>query len=91
MISLPDRCADVAFAPNSDNLATDIIAIGISCLEAEALVRKVGAQVRSVGGPSRVEVDGYTCVRTGENTGMGLPASDFECTNGTKTVHFKRL
>jgi hypothetical protein len=90
VISLPDRCADVAFAANSDNVATDIIAIGISCSEAQALIRKVDAQISSVGGPSRVEVDGYTCVLTGEKT-VGLPASDFECTNGAKTVRFRRF
>jgi hypothetical protein len=87
----PGACADVAFAPNSDNLATAVIATGVSCADAEALVRKVGAQVRSVGGPSRVEVDGYVCLRTGENTAPGLPASDFECTSGSRKITFRRL
>lgn len=85
----PDRCVNVAFAVNSDNLASDIVASGLSCAEAEALVRKVGAQVRSVGGPSRVEADGFVCLRTAE-TDVGLPASDFECTSGSKRVTFHR-
>jgi hypothetical protein len=82
-------CADVAFAPNSDNLAGSIVATGLTCAEAEGLVRKVGVQVGAVGGPSRVEVDGFTCIRTAEND-RGLPSSDFECTNGTKVVTFNR-
>ncbi|MGI8809882.1 MAG: hypothetical protein ACR2KK_18980 [Acidimicrobiales bacterium] len=84
-------CTDVAFSPNSENLASDIVANGVGCVEAEALVRKVGAQVRSVGGPSRVEADGYVCVRTSENDpDRGLPSSDFECVSGAKKVTFTR-
>jgi len=83
------RCADVGFAPNTDNLASGIVASGLSCAEAEALVRKVGTQVRSVGGPSRVEVDGFTCIRTSESD-RGLPSSEFECTSGPRRVTFRR-
>lgn len=85
-------CADVGFAPNSDDLATDIVATGVGCVEAEALVRNVGAQVRSVGGPSQLEADGWACVRTSENDpDRGLPSSDFECVTGSKKVTFRRL
>lgn len=85
-------CDDVGFAANSDNLATDIVATGVGCIEAEALIRKVGAQVGSVGGPSRVEADGWACVRTSENDpDRGLPSSDFECVSGSKKVTFRRL
>lgn len=87
----PETCADVAFAPNSDNIATTIVASGVSCAEAEALVRKAGTQLRSVGGPSRAEVDGWVCVRTASSTGPGLPASDYECTSGSNKVTFHRL
>jgi hypothetical protein len=82
-------CVDVGFAPNSDNLASEIVASGMGCVEAEALVRKVGPQVRSVGGPSRVEVDAFVCIRTAE-TDRGLPTSYFECTSGSATVTFIR-
>jgi hypothetical protein len=85
-------CSDVVFAPNSDDLATEIVATGVGCVEAEALVRNVGAQVRSLGGPSRVEADGWVCVRTSENDpDRGLPYSDFECVSGSKKVTFQRL
>ena len=83
------RCSDVAFAPNSDNLASEIVATGVTCAEAEALVRKVGRQVGAVGEPSRVEADGWVCIRTASNERF-LPNSDFACTSGSKTVTFRR-
>ena len=83
------RCQDIAFAPNSDNLASDIVATGVTCAEAEALVRKVGPQVGAIGGPSRVEADGWVCIRTASNDRF-LPNSDFACTSGSKTVTFHR-
>ena len=83
------RCNDIAFAPNSDNLASDIVATGVTCAEAEALVRKVGPRVGAIGEPSRVEVDGWVCIRTASNERF-LPNSDFACTSGSKTVTFHR-
>lgn len=83
-------CVNVEFAPNSDNLAVEIRATGVGCVEAEALVRKVGTQLRSVGGPSRVEADGWVCVRTSQSE-QGLPSSEFECVNGSRKVTFRRF
>lgn len=82
-------CADIAFSPNSDNLASGIVAAGVPCAEAEALVRQVGAQVGATGGPSRVEADGWICVRSASRVTF-TPSSDFACTSGTKTVSFRR-
>jgi hypothetical protein len=84
------ECADVGFAPNTDNVAGSIVATGLGCAEAEALVRKVGAQVGAIGGPSRVEADGFVCVRTSQYEGMGLPSSTFLCTSGSRQVSFVR-
>lgn len=83
-------CVSVAFAPNSDDLAAEIVSNGVDCAAAEALVRKVGVQLRSVGGPGRVEADGWVCARTSESTGPGLPFSSYECVNGTRRVTFRR-
>lgn len=83
-------CYDVGFTPNSDNVAGQIMATGLDCAEAEAFVRKVGTQLRSVGGPSRVELDGWVCTRTSANDGPGLPSSDFECVSGSRKVTFHR-
>jgi hypothetical protein len=85
------RCADVGFTPNSDDVAGGIVAAGMTCAEAEALVRTVGQQVQSLGGPSRVEASGFVCVRTSQDDGSrGLPSSTFECTSGSKRVTFVR-
>ena len=63
----------------------------MTCAEATALVRTVGAQVGAAGGPSRVEASGFVCLRTSQNEGRrGLPSSTFECSNGTKKVTFDR-
>ncbi len=84
-------CANVGFTPNSDDVASSVVAVNLTCTEAEALVRKVGAQVAAVGGPARVTADGFTCVRTKQDDGaMGLPSATFECTSGTRTVSFVR-
>lgn len=83
------RCQDIGFAPNSDNLASDIVAVGVTCAEAEALVRKVGPQVGAIGEPSRVTADGWVCVRTAFSDRF-LPNSQFACTSGSKTVTFTR-
>jgi hypothetical protein len=82
-------CPDIGFTPNSDNVASDIYATNMTCAEADTLVRKVGPQVGAVGGPSRLEVDGFVCVRTSSSQ-AGLPSSEFECTSGSKKVTFTR-
>ncbi|MDQ4068174.1 MAG: hypothetical protein M3203_01645 [Actinomycetota bacterium] len=85
------RCASIGFTPNSEDMASDVVAFNLSCAEAEALVRKVGPRVAAVGGPSRIEVDGFTCVRTAQDDGaQGIPSSDFECTSGSRKVTFHR-
>lgn len=83
------RCRDIGFAPNSDNLATDIVAVGVTCPEAEALVRKVGPPLGPIGGAPRAEADGWTCIRTGQDL-SGLPTATYECTSGTRTITFRR-
>ena len=84
-----NACPDIGFAPNSDNVAGDIFATNMTCAEADTLVRKVGPQVGAIGGPNRVEADGFVCVRTSSSQ-VGLPSSDFECTSGSKKVTFTR-
>lgn len=84
------HCFDVGFTPNSDNVAGQIMATGLTCAEAEAFVRKVGVQARSVDGPARLEMDGFVCVRTRQSD-LGLPAADYECTSGAKKVTFHRV
>ena len=82
------RCRTVAFTPGTEDAASDVIATGLPCDEAEAFVRAAGTRTSS-GGPDEVEVEGYRCVRTA--TGQDpLPTSSYECTSGGRTVTFVR-
>ena len=82
------RCETVGFTPNSEDAASEITAAGLSCDEAEAFVRIAGERTSS-GGPDRLDVSGYRCVRT-DTEQDPLPLSRYECTNGDKTVTFVR-
>ena len=82
------RCANVGFTPNSDNVASAIVATGLTCAEAQALVRRVGPPL-GPGGPARAEADGFTCIRTGQSS-AGLESATYECTNGPRKVSFTR-
>jgi hypothetical protein len=84
-------CANVGFSSNADDRASDIRATGLSCADAEALVRKIGPQVTGDGGPSRVESDGFVCLRTSARSGDHGPASSvFDCTSGASKITFTR-
>jgi hypothetical protein len=84
-------CANVSFSSNTDDKASDIKATGLTCAEAEALVKTVGAQVKGDGGPARVESDGFVCLRVNARAGDHGPAAAlFECTSGAKKVTFTR-
>ena len=50
-------------------------------------MRKVGPLVGAVGGPARIDVDGFTCMRTRQDP-AGPPSSELECTRGSKEVTF---
>jgi hypothetical protein len=82
-------CDNVGFTPNSDNVAADIVAYGLSCPEAEAVVRKVAGPFGPVNGAGHGEADGFTCVRTGEED-RGLPTATYECTRGSQRITFTR-
>ena len=82
------RCANVGFTPNSDDVASDIVATGPSCAEAEALVRAVGGPLGPNGQP-RATSGGFTCVRTGRSTDV-LESAIYECTSGPRKVTFRR-
>lgn len=82
------RCGNVGFTPNSDDVASDIVATGLSCAEAEAVVRVVAAPL-SATGPARSEGAGFTCVLTGRST-EALESATYECTSGTRRITFRR-
>jgi hypothetical protein len=82
-------CNDVGFSPNSDNLASTIVATGVPCPEAEAFVRKVGGPLGPINGLPRVEADGFVCERTSQDE-RGLPSATYVCTSGSKRITFVR-
>jgi hypothetical protein len=83
------QCGNVVFAPNSENMASDIVAYRLSCEEATALVRKIGPSLGPINGLPRAEADGFVCVRTSQSD-RGLPTSTYECTRGSARVTFVR-
>ena len=70
-------------------MASDIVAYGLSCEEAEAFVRKLGGSTGPVNGSARLHVDGFECVRTKQDL-SALPMARYECTNGGKRISFIR-
>ena len=82
-------CDDVAFEPNSENSAYNIVATGISCADAEAFVRRIGAPLGPVNGAARVEAEGFTCARVSESIGP-LPTASYECGRGETRITFDR-
>jgi hypothetical protein len=84
------RCQDVGFTPNSDNMAADIVARGLPCSEAEAVVRKVGGPLGPINGAPQGEADGFTCRRASQDEGAGLPTATYECTRGSQRITFVR-
>lgn len=82
------RCASIAFTPDSEDVASDITASGLSCAEAESFVRVAGEQTSS-GGPAEVDVAGYHCVLT-QREQDPLPQASYRCVNGPRTVMFVR-
>ena len=85
----PKRCSDVGFSPNSDNLASDVMAYGLSCEEAHAVIRKAGPSTGPVNGASRLTVEGFECVRTGQDL-SALPEASYECSTGRRRITFTR-
>lgn len=82
------ECRTVGFTPNSEDAASSIKATGLPCTEAEAFVRIAGRRT-SAGGPARLDVEGYHCVRV-RSVQEPLPQAFYECTNGSKKVTFVR-
>jgi ABC-type phosphate transport system substrate-binding protein len=84
-------CPDVSFSSNPEDVATGIQGTGVSCADAQALVRSVGPQIASTDSPVQVASNGYTCARTSLRSGDHGPAlATFDCTNGPMKVDFTR-
>lgn len=86
--SATTSCRDVAFRPNSDDVAGSIVARNMPCTDAEALVRKIGTHL-GFNGNATAHADGFSCQRTGRED-RTLPVAFYRCTNGSRQVTFNR-
>jgi hypothetical protein len=84
-------CPDVSFSSNPEDVATNITGTGVSCADAQTLVRAVGPQIALTESPTQVATNGFTCTRTSLRSGDHGPAlATFDCTNGPMKVDFTR-
>ncbi len=78
------RCADVAFTPNSEDMAASIRTKNVSCRYARDFIRdsngRPGARFRR-----------FTCERRSIEPSDGLPYLRFQCVRGAQAIHFKRF
>jgi hypothetical protein len=81
-------CPAVAFAPNSDDVTSRIVAVGVSCSTARAVAR--GAKGR---GPSRTDgttyrynARGFSC--SGRENDDTLPFVSWRCRHGKQRITF---
>ena len=81
-------CGSVGFTPDSDDVAGEINATGLTCEEAREFVLAAGPRTSAVG-PREVTVNGYRCVMT-HSEDDPLPAALYECENGERRVTFVR-
>ena len=81
------RCGDVAFAPQTDDGAFNIVATGVSCERA----RRVAAMTRDrrYADPLSFAADGFSCTGT-RVPGDGLPGVDWRCVRNGDTIAFTR-
>ena len=80
----PVTCADIGFAPQSDNMATHIVATGSDCSEAEALVRTVAAENNFTTGPREFTSGAFACSVVTEEA--ALPVGHYTCVEGARKV-----
>lgn len=72
-------CANVSFAPNSGDLASNIRALRVSCTTARSIVRKVRR------GQNRP--NGFRCTKTTDASGV-MPVTDRTCRRGKARIRW---
>jgi hypothetical protein len=80
----PVACEDVPFTADSDDVAAEIRAAGVSCDRARAVVRESG------GAPGR-EFRGYDCTSRKVEGEAVLVHSVWRCTRGDALITWKRF
>lgn len=85
----PIVCGDIAFSPNSDDMATNIVATGVSCAEATDLVRTVRGQHNFVDGPRAFTAAGWGCT-VSTDTASPMPVGHYRCSRGDSSVSWDK-
>jgi hypothetical protein len=85
----PIACGDIAFSPNSDDMATNIVATGVSCAEATDLVRTVRGQHNFVDGPRAFTAAGWACT-VSTDTASPVPVGHYRCSRGDSSVSWDK-
>lgn len=81
----PTACGDIAFAPASEDMATDIVATGVPCTEATDLVRTVAGQHNFYSGARSFTAGGWACT-VATDQAADPPIGHYACTRGTGEV-----
>lgn len=76
-------CRDVAFTPNSDDVASDIRAKRLSCSYARDFIRDFDAA------PAQ-RYAGYACTWRSVENPDSLPHTRFRCSRGARVMSWKR-
>ena len=77
-------CGQVAFTPNSDDVASNIRATGLTCGLARDFVRD------SAGRPGE-RFRGFRCVRTRVDNPEGLPYTRYRCVGDGDVIRWRRF
>ncbi|HVL31555.1 MAG TPA: hypothetical protein VM299_04915 [Solirubrobacteraceae bacterium] len=77
------RCASVAFTPDSEDLASDIRATGLTCGLARDFIRD------SAGRPGP-RFRGFRCASTSVNAVDALPYRRYRCTGAGDVIRWRR-
>ena len=84
---VPQSCDDIVFEANSDNIASDIVATGVSCAEADTFIRAADGQAPR--GESSYPLNGFDCTVVQATT--GLAHAIITCTTGNQTISYRRF
>lgn len=72
-------CGDIAFTPNSDDMASGVAAKGVTCKYARGFVR-------AAEGTPGARFRGFSCTRTARDT--ALPSWRHRCTEGGRLIRW---
>ncbi|MEA2933164.1 MAG: hypothetical protein QOI56_1949 [Actinomycetota bacterium] len=70
--------------------ALEVYATGLTCADAESFLRAHAGPLRPVAGPAHVDVEGFSCDRTGQSAAALPPRANYTCTNGAQSIWFIR-